>query len=134
MRAHAVFHDSLIKYLSHDLEMIKKAMRIIFPWLSYKDALSAAGLQSLDDRRQELTQPLQTTRSPYILMHTTSNIVFRIQGRRYGGASGARHPPYKNALSANKLSVGKMLSVGRFLLVFVQSTDAITKSKTIYHI
>ena len=36
----------------------KKAMRIIFPWLSYKDALSAARLQSLDDRRQELTQKL----------------------------------------------------------------------------
>ena len=53
---------------------------------------------------------------------------------RGGGASGARHPPYKNALSANKLSVGKMLSVGQFLLVFVQSTDAIIKSKTIYHI
>ena len=33
-------------------------MRIIFPWLSCKDALSAAGIQSLDDRRQELTQKL----------------------------------------------------------------------------
>ena len=52
-----VFHDSLTKYLSHDLEMIqKRAMRIIFPWLSYKDALSAAGLHSLNDRGQELTQ------------------------------------------------------------------------------
>ena len=36
----------------------KRAIRIIFPWLSYKDALSAAGPQSLDDRRQELTQNL----------------------------------------------------------------------------
>ena len=54
---------------------------------------------------------------------------------RGGGRRGRDTPPYKNALSANKLSVGKMLSFGRFLLlVFVQSTDAITKSKTIYHI
>ena len=54
-----VFHDSLTKYLSHDLEMIqKRAMRIIFPWVSYNDALSAAGLQSLRDRRQELTDKL----------------------------------------------------------------------------
>ena len=54
-----VFHDSLTKYLSHDLEMIqKRAMRIIFPWVSYSDALSAAGLQSLGDRRQELTDKL----------------------------------------------------------------------------
>ena len=54
-----VFHDSLTKYLSHDLEMIqKRAMRIIFPWVSYNDALSAAGLQSLGDRRQELTDKL----------------------------------------------------------------------------
>ena len=58
-----VFRDSLTKYLSHDLEMIqKKAMRIIFPWLSYRDALSAAGLQSLDDRRQELTKNVQRYR------------------------------------------------------------------------
>ena len=36
----------------------KRTMRIIFPWLSCKDTLSAAGIQSLDDRRQELTQKL----------------------------------------------------------------------------
>ena len=64
----------------------------------------------------------------------TSIFVNKCPGPSLRGGVGGETPPYKNALSANKLSVGKMLSVGRFLLVFVQSTDAITKSKTIYHI
>ena len=56
------------------------------------------------------------------LVHVQTGPSLRGGGRRGRDTP----PPYKNALSANKLSVGKMLSVGRFLLVFVQSTDAIT--------
>ena len=38
-------------------EMVqKRAMRITFPWTSYTDALSLAGLQQLDVRRDELTK------------------------------------------------------------------------------
>ena len=55
--ASPVFHNGLTKYLSNDLEMVqKRAMRIIFPWTSYTDALPLAGLQQLDVRRDELTK------------------------------------------------------------------------------
>ena len=40
-------------------EMVqKRAMRITFPWTSYTDALSLAGLQQLDVRRDKLTKKL----------------------------------------------------------------------------
>ena len=51
------FTNGLTKYLSNDLEMVqKRAMRITFPWTSYTDALSLAGLQQLDVQRDELTK------------------------------------------------------------------------------
>ena len=51
-----------------------------------------------------------------------------------GGRRGRDTPPTKmRCRQINYLST-KLLSVGRFLLVFVQSTDAITKSRTISHI
>ena len=40
------FHNGLTQYLSYDLEMIqKRAMKIIFPWIPYDEALGVAGLQ-----------------------------------------------------------------------------------------
>ena len=47
-----VFHDSLPQYLSQDLEKLqKRALRIIYPGLSYPEALSEAGIVTLFDRR-----------------------------------------------------------------------------------
>ena len=46
-----VFHDSLPKYLSDDLEKLqKRACRIILPGHSYENALGELGLTSLADR------------------------------------------------------------------------------------
>ena len=54
-----VFHDSLPNYLVKDIERIqKRAMRIIFPALSYDESLSIAGLVPLEARRQQLTDKL----------------------------------------------------------------------------
>jgi hypothetical protein len=54
-----VFHNGLPKYLSDDLERIqKRALRIIFPYSSYTEALELCCLQSLYDRRKSLTTKL----------------------------------------------------------------------------
>ena len=54
-----VFHDSLPNYLVKDIERIqKRAMRIIFPALSYDESLSVAELVPLEARRQQLTDKL----------------------------------------------------------------------------
>ena len=50
-----VFHDGLPVYLSNELECVqKRAMRIIFPFCSYNEALVKSGLTKHSDRRQEL--------------------------------------------------------------------------------
>ena len=54
-----VFHNALPQYLSGDLERLqKRALRIIFPGLSYKEALSASNLTTLEERRELLTTTL----------------------------------------------------------------------------
>ena len=54
-----VFHNSLTKYLSDDLEKLqKRALGIIFPHIPYCDALEQAGLDSLYSRRDTLTKKL----------------------------------------------------------------------------
>ena len=54
-----VFHDSLPKYLSDELEKLqKRACRIILPEHRYNDALEQLGLVSLAARRQNLTDKL----------------------------------------------------------------------------
>ena len=51
-----VFHDSLPKYLSEELERIqRRAMRVIFLFKPYQEALAQAGLQTRSARRQSLT-------------------------------------------------------------------------------
>ena len=43
-----VFHNALPAYLSAELEQLqKRAMRIIFPFVSYSDALHQANLETL---------------------------------------------------------------------------------------
>ena len=55
----AVFHKGLSKYLSIDLGRIqKRALRIIYPFASYADALEMCDLPSLYDRRDTLTTKL----------------------------------------------------------------------------
>ena len=51
-----LFHRSLPKYLSDDIERIqRRAMRIIFPNLSYCEALNKAGIPTLSERRESLS-------------------------------------------------------------------------------
>ena len=57
--AYPVFHNSLTKYLSNELEAIQqRALKIILPQTSYGEALSRIGLQTIYARRQELTERL----------------------------------------------------------------------------
>ena len=57
--ASPVFHDSLTQYLSDDLKSIqKRAMKIIFPGITYNEALNITNVQKLKTRRQELTNKL----------------------------------------------------------------------------
>jgi hypothetical protein len=50
-----VWHINLLSYLSEQSERLqKRVLRIIFPSLSYREALSAADCVRLDDNRQPL--------------------------------------------------------------------------------
>ena len=54
-----VFHNALPAYLSAELEQLqKRAMRIIFPFVPYSDALHQANLETLSRRRQSITTKL----------------------------------------------------------------------------
>ena len=54
-----VFHNALPAYLSAELEQLqKRAMRIIFPFISYRDALQQARLETLSARRELITSKL----------------------------------------------------------------------------
>ena len=51
-----LFHRSLPKYLSDDIERIqRRAMRIIFTSLSYCEAMDKAGIPTLSERRESLS-------------------------------------------------------------------------------
>ena len=54
-----VFHNGLSKYLSDELERIqKRALRIIYPFTSYSEALEKCDLPYLYDRRNTLTSKI----------------------------------------------------------------------------
>ena len=54
-----VYHNSLPNYLSDELESLqKRAMRIIFPFVSYFEALELAKLETAYNRRQTQTTNL----------------------------------------------------------------------------
>ena len=50
-----LFHRSLPKYLSDDIERIqRRALQIIFPSLSYCEAIDKSGIPTLSERRKTL--------------------------------------------------------------------------------
>ena len=54
-----VFHSSLPLYLINDLERVqKRALSIIYPYVSYNEALVQAGLSRLADHHQDLCKSL----------------------------------------------------------------------------
>jgi hypothetical protein len=54
-----VWHSGLTIAQSEDIERVqKRCLRIIYPELSYKDALFVAGLDKLCDRREDLARNL----------------------------------------------------------------------------
>ena len=54
-----VFHNGLPSYLSEDLEVVqKRGLKIIYPELSYEQALAKSDLCPLSTRRQEITDRL----------------------------------------------------------------------------
>ena len=54
-----VYHNSLPKYLSDNLERLqKRALRIILPEKTYAASLESSNLATMDDRRQTLTERL----------------------------------------------------------------------------
>ena len=54
-----VFHNALPAYLSAELQQLQeRAMPIIFPFVSYSDALHKANLETLSRRRQSITTKL----------------------------------------------------------------------------
>lgn len=51
-----VWHPGLTNKLSKDLEVVqKRCLSLIFPKISYKEALDMSGLESLDTRRDNIT-------------------------------------------------------------------------------
>ena len=54
-----MFHRALPGYLSEDLERLqKRALRIIYPGMSYNQALEFSGLPTLFKRREEISSKL----------------------------------------------------------------------------
>ena len=54
-----VFHNTLVKYLSDDLErLLKRALQILFPEFFYKEALNASNLPRFREKRRHLTTTL----------------------------------------------------------------------------
>ena len=54
-----MFHHALPGYLSEDLERLqKRALRIIYPGMSYNQALEVSGLPTLFKRREEISSKL----------------------------------------------------------------------------
>ena len=57
--SYQIFHNALPKYLSADLERIhKRALKIIHPKLTYREALAVCNLPTLRERRQKLCDKL----------------------------------------------------------------------------
>ena len=83
------FHGSLPDYLVKDIERIQqRAMRIIFPALSYDEALSSAELVPLVVRTQQLTDKLfqeiisDTSRKLYDLLPPANNCQINLRTKR----------------------------------------------------
>ena len=83
-----VFHNSLPTYLSEDLEKLqKRALRIIFPHLSYQNAMREADIETLYNRREFLTKDLfnKIVQDPSHKLHTLlpdknqSNVNLRVK-------------------------------------------------------
>jgi len=54
-----VWHPGLTKKLSKDIECVqKRCLKLLFPALSYTESLTKFGLESLDDRRDMITQSM----------------------------------------------------------------------------
>ena len=53
------FHSGLPNYLSKEIEQIqKRALRIIYPYVDYREALEMGNLERLNDRREKLCEKL----------------------------------------------------------------------------
>jgi len=66
-----VWHPVLTSKLSKDIERVqKRCLRIIFPQLSYSEALDKSGLNRLDTRREEITKQIfRQIKSPTHPLH-----------------------------------------------------------------
>jgi len=86
----SVFHHALPQYLSNNIERLqKRVLRIIYPDLSHAVALVAAGISSLYERRQALSETLfdQIMRDPCHKLHdllpSRNKSTYCIQTRGY---------------------------------------------------
>ena len=69
--ASQAWHSGLSKSLSDDIEHVqRRCMHIIFPYLSYSDALSVSGLQLLSVRREQAVMRLfDEIKNPNHILH-----------------------------------------------------------------
>ena len=67
----SVWHPGLTSQLSKDIERVqKRCLRIIFPQLSYSEALDKSGLNRLDTRPEEITKQIfRQIKSPTHSLH-----------------------------------------------------------------
>ena len=66
----AVYHPGLSNKLSKDIERVqKRCLKIIYPNLSYSEALKKSGLVRLDSRREEITQSILLGKWNVLLIH-----------------------------------------------------------------
>ena len=85
--ASPVFHDSLPKYLSEELERIqRRAMRIIFPFKPHQEALALASLETLSARRQSLMNKsfskITEDRNNNVLLPERNNCHYNLRKKR----------------------------------------------------
>ncbi len=72
----AVWHCGLTKSQSSEVEGVqKRCLKIIFPELSYREALFVAGLEKLSERREK--QSLKVFNQLKVASHPLNNLLLR---------------------------------------------------------
>ena len=94
----------LPKYLSDDIERLqKRALRIIYPWMSYTDSLEESCLPRLSERRQLLTYKLfnEITRDQShklrSLLPSENNCVYQLRRKRQLNVPRAKTDQFMNS-------------------------------------
>lgn len=107
-----VYHNSLPKYLSDDIERLqKRALRIIYPWMPYTDSIEESGLSRLSERRQLLTCKLfneitqDQSHKLRSLLPSENNCKYQLRHKRQLNVPRAKTDRFKNSFIVSNSNI-----------------------------